>query len=99
MGGMALGVSRTAATDFTFFLAMPVLVAAAAHDLLKYRHLLSTGDIIPFSVGFLAAFAAALLVVKWLLRFIATHDFRPFAWYRLALGVLVLVNALRFAKG
>ena len=99
MGGMAFGVSRTAATDFTFFLAMPVLVAAAAHDLFKYRHLLSAGDIPPFIIGFLVAFASALLVVKWLLRFIATHDFRPFAWYRLALGALVILHVLLFTKG
>ena len=99
LGGMAFGVSRTAATDFSFFLAMPVLVAAAAHDLLKYHHLLSAQDVIPFLAGFVVAFVAALIVVKWLLRFIATHDFRPFAWYRLALGALVILDALWFARG
>jgi undecaprenyl-diphosphatase len=99
MGGMTFGVSRTAATDFTFFLAMPVLVAAAGHDLLKYRHCLSAADAIPFTAGFLVAFFSALLVVKWLLRFIATHDFRPFAWYRLVLGAAVLAECLLRGHG
>ncbi len=99
MGGMAFGVSRTAATEFSFFLAMPVLVAAAGHDLLKYRHLLSAQDAVPFLAGFLAAFAAALVTVKWLLRFISTHDFRPFAWYRIALGALVLALCLYRGHG
>lgn len=91
MGGMAFGLSRTAATDFSFFLAMPMLLAAAAHDLLKYRHLLTAADLLPFLVGFLMAFVSAVVVVKWLLRFIATHDFCGFAWYRIGLACAVLV--------
>lgn len=90
IGGMLFGLSRRAATEFSFFLAVPTLVAAGAYDLHKHHALLSSGDVGVFSVGFVAAFASAFLCVRWLLRYIATHDFSLFAWYRIAFGLLVL---------
>lgn len=90
IGGMLFGLSRRAATEFSFFLAVPTLMAAGAYDLLKHRALLSAADIGVFSVGFVAAFVSAFLCVRWLLRYIATHDFTLFAWYRIVFGALVL---------
>ncbi|MGC4095353.1 MAG: undecaprenyl-diphosphate phosphatase [Polyangiaceae bacterium] len=92
MGGMLFGLSRRAATEFSFFLAVPTLLAASGYDLLKHRHLLSADQIGLFAVGLCSAFASAFLCVRWLLRFISQHDFRGFAWYRIAFGVLVLVT-------
>lgn len=90
MGGYALGLSRVAATEFSFLLAVPVLSAAAGYDLLKNLSKLSTADIPFFAVGFLTAFAAAFLVVRGLLRYVTTHRFTAFAWYRIAFGILLL---------
>ncbi|HEX2651139.1 MAG TPA: undecaprenyl-diphosphate phosphatase [Burkholderiales bacterium] len=93
IGGMLFGLSRPAATEFSFFLAVPTLVAAGLYDLWKHRELLSSADVPVFGVGAVAAFASAFVVVRWLIRYVATHDFRPFAWYRIAFGVLVLFTA------
>ena len=93
IGGMLLGLSRKAATDFSFFLAIPTLIGAGAYSLYKERALLSVADIPVFAVGLLFSFLAAWLCVRWLLRYIATHDFVPFAWYRIAFGIVVLVTA------
>jgi undecaprenyl-diphosphatase len=93
IGGMLFGLSRRAATEFSFFLAVPTLVAAGAYDLWKNRALLSAGDLGVFAVGSVAAFVSAFLCVRWLLRYIATHDFTPFAWYRIAFGAVVLATA------
>jgi undecaprenyl-diphosphatase len=93
MGGMLFGLSRRAATEFSFFLAVPTLVAAGAYDLVKHRDLLSAADVPLFGVGFIAAFVSAFACVRWLIRYIATHDFTPFAWYRIVFGVVVLVTA------
>ena len=93
IGGLLFGLSRRAATEFSFFLAVPTLVAAGGYDLYKSRHLLDLGDAGLFLVGAAAAFASAFLCVRWLLRFVATHDFTPFAWYRIAFGALVLFTA------
>jgi undecaprenyl-diphosphatase len=93
IGGMLLGLSRKAATDFSFFLAIPTLVAAGAYSLWKERALLSPADLPLFLVGFVVSFVSAWMCVRWLLRYIATHDFTPFAWYRIAFGVVVLVTA------
>jgi undecaprenyl-diphosphatase len=93
IGGLFFGLSRRAATEFSFFLAIPTLTAAALYDLVKHRHLLSADDLALFATGFAAAFASALLAVRGLLRFVASHDFTPFAWYRIAFGVLVLLTA------
>jgi undecaprenyl-diphosphatase len=93
IGGMLLGLSRKAATDFSFFLAIPTLIAAGVYSLWKGRALLSAADLPLFAVGFIVSFLAAWVCVRWLLRYIATHDFTPFAWYRIAFGAIVLLTA------
>lgn len=93
IGGMLFGLSRKAATEFSFFLAVPTLVAAGGYDLWKNRALFSSADVPLFAVGLAASFATAWLVIRWLIRYVATHDFRPFAWYRIAFGVAVLLTA------
>lgn len=90
MGGYLLGLSRTAATEFSFFLAVPVLAAAAGYDLLKNLGALSTADIPLFAIGFLVAFVSALIVVKVFLRYVAHHTFVAFAWYRIVFGGILL---------
>jgi undecaprenyl-diphosphatase len=92
IGGMLFGLSRKAATEFSFFLAVPTLIAAGAYDLFKNRALFDAADLGMFAVGMLVSFACAFVCVRWLLRYIATHDFTPFAWYRIAFGLLVLVT-------
>ena len=93
IGGMLLGLSRKAATDFSFFLAIPTLIGAGAYSLYKERALLSMADLPMFAVGLFFSFISAWLCVRWLLRYISTHDFVPFAWYRIAFGIAVLVTA------
>lgn len=93
IGGMLSGLSRKAATEFSFFLAVPTLMAAGAYDFWKNRALFDAGDIGLFAVGSITAFIAAFLCVRWLLRYVATHDFTPFAWYRIAFGLIVLLTA------
>lgn len=92
IGGMMLGLSRQAATDFSFFLAIPTLVGAGVYSLYKERAHLAWGDAPMFLVGLVSSFIFAWVCVRWLLRYIATHDFKPFAWYRIAFGALVLVT-------
>jgi len=93
IGGMLFGLSRRAATEFSFFLAVPTLIAAGAYDLWSHRDLFSAADLPLFSAGGAAAFISAFLVIRWLVRYVATHDFRPFAWYRIAFGLVVLATA------
>jgi undecaprenyl-diphosphatase len=93
IGGMLFGLSRKAATEFSFFLAVPTLIAAGAYDLWKNRELLSAADVPVFGVGSVVAFVSAFVVIRWLIRYVATHDFKPFAWYRIAFGIVVLVTA------
>ena len=93
IGGMLFGLSRQAATDFSFFLAMPTLIGAGAYSLYKERALLSMADAPLFGVGLLFSFLSAWLCVRWLLKYISSHDFVPFAYYRIAFGVVVLVTA------
>jgi len=93
IGGMLFGLSRKAATEFSFFLAVPTLVAAGAYDFYKHRALFHPDDLGLFAVGSIAAFVSAFLCVRWLLRYIATHDFSAFAWYRIVFGAVVLVTA------
>ena len=93
IGGMLFGLSRRAATEFSFFLAVPTLVAAGAYDVYRHRDVLSADDAGLFGVGFVTALVSALVVVRWLIRYVARHDFRPFAWYRIAFGGIVLVTA------
>ena len=90
IGGLFFGLSRRAATEFTFFLAMPTLIAATVYELYKERALLTSEDLGMWSVGFIASFVSAFLCVRWLLRYISTHDFTVFAWYRIAFGLVVL---------
>ncbi len=92
IGGMLFGLSRKAATEFSFFLAVPTLVAAGGYDLWKHRSLLTTQDLDLIAVGMVAAFISAFIVVRWLIRYVATHDFKPFAWYRIAFGIVVLAT-------
>jgi undecaprenyl-diphosphatase len=92
IGGMLFGLSRPAATEFSFFLAVPTLVAAGAYDLWTNRALFSARDVPMFALGLAASFISAFLVIRWLIRYVATHDFRPFAWYRIAFGLIVLVT-------
>jgi undecaprenyl-diphosphatase len=92
IGGMLFGLSRRVATEFSFFLAVPTLVAAGAYDFYKHRALFDTADLGSFAVGFIVSFISAFLCVRWLLRYIATHDFTAFAWYRIAFGVVVLAT-------
>jgi undecaprenyl-diphosphatase len=92
IGGMLLGLSRRAATDFSFFLAIPTLIGAGVYSLYKERALLSWADAPLFGVGLVFSFVSAWLCVRWLLRYISSHSFVPFAWYRLAFGALVLLT-------
>jgi len=93
IGGMLLGLSRKCATDFSFFLAIPTLIGAGLYSLYKERALLSAADIPLFGVGLLFSFLAAWLCVRWLLRYISTHTFEAFAWYRIGFGIVVLLTA------
>jgi undecaprenyl-diphosphatase len=93
IGGMLFGLSRRAATEFSFFLAIPTLLAACVYEAVKNRHLLSMTDAPAFGVGFVAAFVSAFLCVRWLLRYVSQHDFTPFAWYRIAFGIVILLTA------
>ena len=93
IGGMLFGLSRKAATEFSFFLAVPTLVAAGAYDMWKNRALFSADDLGMFAVGLVSAFISAFIVIRWLVRYVATHDFTVFAWYRIVFGVVVLLTA------
>ena len=93
IGGMLLGLSRKAATDYSFFLAIPTLIGAGVYSLYKERALLEMADLPMFGVGLLFSFVSAWLCVRWLLRYISTHSFVPFAWYRIVFGIVVLVTA------
>jgi len=93
IGGLFFGLSRKAATEFSFFLAIPTLGAATVYQLYKERHLLALDDLGMWLVGFVAAFVSAFLCVRWLLRYISSHDFTIFAWYRIAFGLIVLATA------
>jgi undecaprenyl-diphosphatase len=93
IGGMLMGLSRKAATDFSFFLAIPTLIGAGVYSLYKERALLSAADIPLFAVGLIFSFISAWICVRWLLRYISSHSFVPFAWYRIAFGIIVLATA------
>jgi len=93
IGGMLFGLSRVAATEFSFFLAIPTLFAATLYSLYKDASLLSGSSLPAFGVGFAAAFVSAFACVRWLIRYVAHHDFVPFAWYRIAFGAVILATA------
>jgi len=93
IGGMLLGLSRKAATEFSFYLAIPTLMGAGVYSLYKERALLSVNDVPMFAVGLVFSFISALVCVRWLLRYISTHNFVLFAWYRIAFGAVVLLTS------
>src|SRR3954468_2020977 len=90
MGGMLFGLSRAVATEFSFFLAIPIMVAAFGYEMVKNRHALSAGDLGHIAIGFVVSFVFALVAVKALIRYVMRHDFQAFAWYRIVLGIAVL---------
>jgi len=92
IGGMVMGLSRKAATEFSFFLGIPTLMGAGAYSLYKERDLLTSADIPLFGIGLLLSFISAWICVRWLITYVSTHDFKPFAWYRIAFGVLILAT-------
>ncbi|MBL80136.1 MAG: undecaprenyl-diphosphatase [Nitrosomonadaceae bacterium] len=92
IGGLLFGLSRKAATEFSFFLAIPIMFAATFYDVIKHRELLNIDDLGIFSIGFIASFASALLAVRGLLRFISNHNFTVFAWYRIIFGLIILFS-------
>jgi undecaprenyl-diphosphatase len=93
IGGLFFGLSRKAATEFSFFLAIPTLILAGAYQLWKERALLSLDDLGMWATGFVTAFVSAFLCVRWLLRYISNHDFSLFAWYRIVFGLVVIGTA------
>ncbi len=93
MGALVLGLSRKAATEFSFYLAIPTLIGAGVYSVWKERALLSAQDLPLFAVGTVVAFFSALACIRWLIRFVSTHDFVPFAWYRIVFGAIVLASA------
>jgi undecaprenyl-diphosphatase len=91
LGGLLVGLDRRSATEFSFYLAIPTMVAASAYNLLVYHRWLRSGDGVWLGVSFGVSFVVALASIRWLVRFVSSHDLRPFAWYRLALGAIVLL--------
>ena len=92
IGAMVFGFSRKAATEFSFFLGIPTLMAAGAYSVWKERAALHAADLPVFAVGLVVSFFSALLCIRWLIRYVSTHDFTPFAWYRIVFGALVLLT-------
>jgi len=92
IGGLLFGLSRKTATEFSFFLAMPTMVGAAVYSGYKYRHLFQPDDMPVFAIGFITAFIFAMIAVKGLLKFIASHSYAVFAWYRIVFGLLILAT-------
>lgn len=92
IGGLLFGLSRKAATEFSFFLAMPTMVGAAVYSGYKYRDMFRPDDVAVFAIGFITSFIFAMIAVRGLLKFIATHSYAVFAWYRIAFGLLILAT-------
>jgi undecaprenyl-diphosphatase len=93
MGGMLLGFSRKAAAEFSFFLGVPTLMGAGAYSLYRQRALLSIEDLPMFGIGLTMAFISALFCIRWLIRYVSSHDFTIFAWYRIVFGLVILLTA------
>jgi undecaprenyl-diphosphatase len=93
IGAVVLGFSRKAATEFSFYLGIPTLMGAGAYSVLKQRDALRWEDLPVFAVGTVVSFFAALVCIRWLIRYVSTHDFVPFAWYRIVFGGIVLLTA------
>lgn len=91
IGGMLFGLERRVATEFSFFLAIPIIFGATLYEMAKYWRTLTVGDIGLFAIGLVAAFISAFVCVRWLLRYVASHDFTAFAWYRIGFGLLILI--------
>lgn len=98
IGALLIGVSRTAGAEFTFFLAVPTMVGASALKLIKFGFDFTSSEILALVIGMAVAFAVSMLCIKWLMSFIKKHDFKPFGWYRIVLGVIVLVYFLAIAN-
>ncbi|MDN3223494.1 undecaprenyl-diphosphate phosphatase [Pseudomonas nunensis] len=94
IGGLLFGLSRKAATEYSFFLAMPTMVGAAVYSGYKYRDLFQASDLPVFALGFVTAFIFAMIAVRGLLKFIASHSYAVFAWYRIGFGLLILATWL-----
>ena len=93
IGGMLFGLSRKAATEFSFYLAIPTLIGAGVYSMWKQRGLFVEADIPTFAIGLVFAFGSALICIRWLIRYLTTHDFTIFAWYRIAFGGVILLTA------
>lgn len=93
IGGLVLGFSRKAATEFSFYLGIPTLMGAGVYSVWTQRDLLRWDDLPVFAIGTVLAFVSALLCIRWLIRYVSTHDFVPFAWYRIVFGGIVLLTA------
>jgi undecaprenyl-diphosphatase len=93
IGGMLFGLPRKVATEFSFYLAIPTILVATVYDLIKHRDMLTAADLPLFSLGSLASFVSAFLCIRWLLRYISSHDFTLFAYYRIAFGILVIASS------
>jgi undecaprenyl-diphosphatase len=91
IGGMLFGLDRRVATEFSFFLAIPIIFGATIYEMAKYWKTLTVNDIGLFAIGLVAAFISAFVCVRWLLRYVASHDFSAFAWYRIGFGLLILI--------
>jgi undecaprenyl-diphosphatase len=98
IGGMLLGLPRQVATEFSFFLAIPVIAGATVYEMFKLRHETGLFDMSGFgpvlAVGFIAAFISAFICVKWLISYVSQHNFKPFAWYRIAFGIMIIVTSV-----
>jgi undecaprenyl-diphosphatase len=95
MGGLMLGLDRRTATEFSFFLAVPTMLAASVLDLYKNWTRIDANSLIVIAIGFTAAFVSALIVVRWLIGFVSRHGFGPFAWYRIAVGLVMAIFLLQ----
>jgi undecaprenyl-diphosphatase len=93
IGGLFFGLSRKAAAEFSFFLAVPTLGIASIYSMYKERHLLSMDDMGAWAVGFVFAFISAMIAVRALIRYVSNNDFTVFAWYRIAFGIIVIITA------
>lgn len=91
LGGLGVGLDRRSATEFSFFLAIPVMFAATFYDLVKNYDYLQPGDLGWLALSFVVSFLVAWASIRWLIHYVATHDFKPFAWYRLVVGTAVLL--------
>ncbi|QXI31534.1 undecaprenyl-diphosphate phosphatase [Pseudomonas vanderleydeniana] len=92
IGGLLFGLSRKTATEFSFFLAMPTMVAAAVYSAYGFRHQFQMADLPVFAVGFVTSFVFAMIAVRGLLKFIASHSYAAFAWYRIVFGLVILAT-------